>query len=364
LLQTIMQRSSLLYLFRFQLYTYIITILFLSIFPISSLACTQHHIHPSAPLDPEYFGIYEASANGQNAKILFSDPCREMTHARMSPNGDWVTFTRYNKKDPKTGLATEDGDYTNTEIMIARSDGSGLRSLVPAQESAIAANGYWTPDGQSILFIGSDSGKGLPGIRSVDVATGQVRSLNLRPGYINTDPHQIGNYIVFASRRMPYSLNSIWLYDLQTGKIKKASNPPHPSENSGIKYNDVKGDFDPKLSPDGKYIAFMRRFEQNVWRVVLIDIEQESERILTDTRTTNAIPEWSSDGKTLIFWHVDLRNLKRSGIYTMSSDGTNRKRIGLPKGYFYKTVSYFPSAGQGHIEQKILVSAKKEPALL
>ena len=53
-------------------------------------------------------------------------------------------FSRYNERDPDDGLAKEvwggNNHYENTELMLMRADGSGLRVLVPAKKGVFAVN--------------------------------------------------------------------------------------------------------------------------------------------------------------------------------------------------------------------------------
>ena len=57
------------------------------------------------------------------------------------------------EKGQKNGLATEEGGgYDNTEVLIARADGSDIRSVVPPHKGRAAVNSYWTPDGKGVLF--------------------------------------------------------------------------------------------------------------------------------------------------------------------------------------------------------------------
>jgi Tol biopolymer transport system component len=123
------------------------------------------------------------------------------------------------------------------------------------------------------------------------------------------------------------------------------------------------GDFDPKLSPDGNSVAFMRRRGEDIWHTMVLDLATGEERNLSGKTAVDAMPEWSPDGQRLIFWHVDLSNLKRSGLYTMRKDGTDRQRVPLPRGYFYRMPSYVPRNPKNPEGDLIVFSAKKEPYL-
>ena len=76
----------------------------------------------------------------------------------------------------------------------------------------------------------------------------------------------------------------------------------------------------------------------------------------------DGVPEWSSDGRRLIYWHANLKELKKSGLYTMDPDGRDRRRIPLPGGHFYTMPAFFPGEGSGD-SARIIFSAQKNPLL-
>jgi Tol biopolymer transport system component len=63
--------------------------------------------------------------------------------------------------------------------------------------------------------------------------------------------------------------------------------------------------------------------------------------LLSDPEKAGAVPDWSSDGKLLTFWHVDFKDMQQTGIYTMRTDGSARWRIPLPHGDFYTDPVFF-----------------------
>ena len=74
------------------------------------------------------------------------------------------------------------------------------------------------------------------------------------------------------------------------------------------------------------------------------------------------VPEWSGDGQLLIFWHVERSDLRQSGLYTMQPNGSDRRRVPLPHGYFYSMPAFFPGQGSGR-DARIIYSAKADPNL-
>ncbi len=122
------------------------------------------------------------------------------------------------------------------------------------------------------------------------------------------------------------------------------------------------GDHDPKLSPDGRMVAVMRHMAQDDWSIVVVDVATGAEKELSEPHAVDAVPEWSSDGKLLVFWSVVRNNLKASGLYTIRPDGTDRGRVDLPSGFFYQMPAFFPGGGSDSTS-KIIYSAKVDPKL-
>jgi Tol biopolymer transport system component len=306
-----------------------------------------------AEQDPESFGIFTSTLDGNAMKRLTSDPSREMNHARVSPDREWVTFTRYNKKG-SDGVAVETNGYEETEIMLMRLDGSELRSLVPAQKDSFAANGQWTPDGKAILFVGRSPGEATE-LRRYDLDSGKITTVSGPKGMWLSEPHQVGTRIVFPAQDPKHKKkNAVWVMSAD-GSNQRQLTDPAPDKPFPV-------DFDPKLSPDGATVAVMRRMGQDNWHIVLVDVGGGKEVDLSPPESVDGVPEWSSDGQLLIFWYVDPNDLRSSGLYTVRADGRGRQRVPLTHGYFYTMPAFFPSEGS-QPGTRIIFSGRKNPAM-
>ena len=303
--------------------------------------------------DDAQFGIFISRLDGKNVQRLISDNSREMNHARVSPDKEWITFTRYNKKllfQP----ALETNGYDETEIMLMRIDGSDVRTLVPPKKNTFAANGYWTPDGKGILFI-SKPPNGATELKRYDMASGRVAVVPAPEGGWPSDPHQVGEKIVFPSQDPKRKRkNAIWMMDHDGRNARQITNPD-PEKPFPV-------DYDPKLSPDGTKVAVMRQVAKDNWHLVIVDLKTRREQDLSEAEAVDGVPEWSSDGRLLIFWHVNTKDLKTSGLYTVMPDGRQRTRIPLPRGFFYTMPAFFPGEGSRD-DARIIFSARKNPAL-
>jgi Tol biopolymer transport system component len=328
----------------------------------AALALTAAFVaNTSLAAEPDRFGIFVSTLDGRNVRCILSDPNREMNHARVSPDKKWITFTRYNKHGWFSSIAKEDGgNYLETEIMLARIDGSELQSLVSPRKDKVAANGYWTEDGKAILFVSNDNPAHQGQISRVDLATREITRIVVPGGLWAADPHQVGRQLAMSVFDPKQKQSSIWLADIDAGKVRQITFPSQAGIDLSV--NIPLGDYDPKISPDGFSVVAMRNMGKDNWHVVVVDLGTGQERDISPDKSVDGVPEWSGDGRKLIFWYVDIKELKKSGLYTMTPDGRGRTRIPLPGGYFYTMPAFFPGEGSGD-EARILFSAEKTPFL-
>lgn len=311
-----------------------------------------------ANADPQLFGIYTATVDGKNFRLIIVDPSREMTHARVSPDGQWIAFTRYNRKG-WGGTATQNGGYEETEIMIVRTDGTGLESVVPPKKRVVAANSSWTPDGKALIYISNDNPEKRARIHRIDLATRKTTVLPLPANLIVADPHLVQDKIVVSAFDEKGAKQMfLWMTEVDGRGGKQISSPPQLRD--GKRMKPLPGDFDPRISPDGTKVVTMRHMGKDNWHIVVIDIATGLEKDLSREKAVDGVAEWSSDSRKIIFWHIDPVELRKSGIYTTKPDGADRQQVPLPKGFLYVHPSFFPGDGSGP-NSRVIFSAKKEP---
>jgi len=307
----------------------------------------------------DQFGICTATLDGENINVIISNSTQEMTHARVSPDKEWITFTRYNKIG-KMGLATENTTegFKDTEVMIVRMDGSGLKTLTPYKEGIVSCNSYWTPDG-SLLYVSTDNPERKPEIRRIDLdADMEIQRITVLPvpeNLLPVDPHQVDDLIVFPAVDVSTLVRGIWVMKTDGSDLRQITVPIDPETNKPVSMRQDKfnGDNDPKLSPDCSKVAFMRHVGGRYhWHIFVVDVETGEEEDLSEEyiprgyNAADAMPEWSSDGDLLVFWYLDLEN-GRTDLYRTKPDGSEREIIPLPEEYNYKMPAFFPGEGSG-----------------
>lgn len=307
------------------------------------------------PFAPEYFAIFTATLDGKNIKEIVRDPTREINHARVSNDHKWITFMRFNKKDHR-GIATEQNGYEDTEIMLCRIDGSEFQALVPAKKGVVNGNSYWTPDNKGLIYVSSDTPNDVTGLFIIDIKTKKKRRLPVPRGYFPTDPHMVGDLVVFPASVKKYPTRSIHIMNVDGKNLKRITSPPRGSE----------GENDPKLSPDKSKVAIFRNIKKDEWHLVVVDLKTGEEKDLSPPNVTEGVAEWSPDSKLLVFWHFNPEKFKKSKtlaqLYTICPDGSERRKIDLPPQFFYTHVAFFPGTSSTD-DAKIIFSARKFPSI-
>ncbi len=316
----------------------------------------------------DLFGIYIAKLDGGGIRPISFDSKRELSHPRVSPDGKHLTFTRYNRL-LSGGIAEENGsDYLHTEVVVADIDGSHQLSIEPTGPYVLNANSSWV-DNDSILYVHKSDLKSLPELRLHHLSSKSTERLPTPAGMAVSDPHCINGRVVFVvvpldSNRSPCCLYTMKLNGSDLRQLTKPQIVP-TSNDLGFKL----GDYDPWLSPNADMVVFMRYFGGVDWRVVSVNVGTGLEQALTSPGVTSAIPEWSNDGKTIVYVNFDKTRLENLGLYTMLPSGANKQKIPLPGGYLYTHPSFLPSnlagAGSGNIYNNaaIIYGARRVPGL-
>jgi Tol biopolymer transport system component len=210
-------------------------------------------------------GIAVMKSDGSERTLLLSDPSARLITASWSPDGNKIAFFSTRPSDP--GTTNEDPiPYHDTLYEIDVSSGKEKRLL-----DMPASNFRWSPDGKHMLFISSYE-----------------------------DPDQ--------------AKSAVYILDLQTGGQRRVT--------------DFGQGTSATWSPDGTQIAFSMG-DDKTSDVYIVSFDGQSTRCLTDSKTVNARPAWSPDGKTIAYLAMNPLGLGNTdvGVYAVNPDGTNRKMI-------------------------------------
>lgn len=304
---------------------------------------------------PDRFGIDTARLDGTDWTLILISATQQMTHPGVSPDGRWITFARYTDTG-LDGIAEEKHGCLATEILVVRSDGSDVRVVVAPDPGVIAANSSRTPDGTDLAYLSTDNSPHAPQINQIDLRTRRVRRLPTPANLLIADPRRRRDMLAFPV--VGSRVDRIWTMAVNGTDAHPVSQPRFPvgAEGGGF----VLGDFDPRISPDGSRVACMRHFAGDAWHIVVLDIATGAKRDLSSSPATAILPNWSEDGRMLIFSHFDRRRPADLKLYVRRRDGKDRHMLPLPRGYVYVHSDLSPGDGASP-KTRIAFAATRSP---
>ena len=196
-----------------------------------------------------------------------------------------------------------------SELMIADTDGSNPRKLVPG--TAIDYNASFSHDGRWVVFTSERNGSADIFRARVDGTA--VERLTDSPAFDDQAALAPDNRaLAFVSSRGDGSTD-IYILDLESRQIRNLTDAPG-------------GDFRPSWSPDGQTIAFSSErgtgfphqdfpAPAGKWEhvqaasIYLINADGTGLRKLTtDLEMMAGSPKWSSDGSQIVFYEMPVRD--------------------------------------------------------
>lgn len=175
---------------------------------------------------------------------------------------------------------------TGGELWRAKFDGSGRKPLFSGVASIDRIE--WSPDSKRILFFSTDSA-GLEKYFQISSDGGPATEVPLGNGDMEAHWSQDGAAIVFAKRVWAGHTTSeesgIFLLDLQSSAVTKI-----PGSETLVH---------PSLSPDGRYLAAITKFELNPNQptdVMLFDTQTRDWKRIAQGTLVNPV-QWSADSK-------------------------------------------------------------------
>ena len=215
----------------------------------------------------------------------------------LSPDGNWVVYQwRGEKRD-------------NWDIYVKAVDGSGFNRLTtdPADDVYPA----WSPDGRQIAFLRRSGDRGTLYLIS-PLGGGERKLAEVGIGRLSWSPG--GRNIAFVDRKSPKDPSSIWSLSVETLEKKQVTFP------------DVScvGDSWPAFSADGRYLAFVRRFEEVRSALYFMDLRGGDPKLVTNYNSPDQ-PCWTADSREIVF--TTLPDIGESALWRISGDGGEPSRI-------------------------------------
>ena len=240
---------------------------------------------------------------------------------RLSPNGALVTYQWDGRRN--------ESDAPNWDIYVQAVEGGE-----PHRVTSSAAPEFcpvWSPDGQKIAFVRTIR-DGVFSIQVIPYPEGTETTIN--PPDLLTDGCSIdwspdGHSLALTVKSNNSMRRVVALLSFDTGNVKPLTSPP----------TDASADFDPRFSPDGKTIAFLRNptTAGPYGDIYTVPTMGGSERRMTSGARGIAGHDWTPDGKELVF------SSNRGGYWTLWRVRTDRPMTEPQVVPGIGTDAYFPS---------------------
>jgi len=263
---------------------------------------------------PEHFGIHLVNVETTEERVL-PDPSPDCVHTRQpafSPDGKYLA----------AACVLISGGVA--KIYVQTPDGKHAREVAGATSSEGFTGIAWAADSQSLLYS-SDLH-----LWRVPLAGGKPEKLLFAQDVASPAVARTGNRLAYAQVS-----NSSGIWRLELGSQAQPAGPATKLISSS------RGDRDPHISPDGKYIAFLsgRSGSSEVW---VCDRDASNPVQLTFFGGSRiGRTSWSPDSRRIVF---DLRASGNAELYIVNGDGGPPRR--LPTGTTNASNPFW--SGDGH----------------
>lgn len=240
--------------------------------------------------------LYTANADGTGSRLLVKLPGRIALAADLHTAPAWSTDGR------KIALTLSDPQTNINHLWEVSADGSNLHPMFPRwHERAGECCGVWMPDGNYFVFE----------------SQGQIWARRETSSFlhkVSQEPVELTAGAVSYRYPVPDKDGKALfaVAGLRRGELERydAQEKSFESFLGGISAQDV------AFSKDGEWVAYISFPEEMLWRSKLDGTEKMQ---LTSSPIRAALPQWSADGKNIIFY--DRQPNSRSRIYEVPASG-------------------------------------------
>lgn len=221
------------------------------------------------------------SSAGEPRRVPVTRMAGKEDQPAVSPDGKAVAFV-WERTEGAAGIWVQEAGRDSPRQVTA--------------EDGVYSSPAWSPDGRRLAYMRFRHSTGALLVRSVD--SGEEREIasvfytrySLPCRHLDWSPD--GRYLVIDDAAAPRQALGIYLVSLETGAKKQLTSPPS---------NDIIGDVDPRFSPDGTAVSFIRAFHRTRLDLFAVPREGGAPLQLTSDGKQITSQDWAPDGKRLVF---------------------------------------------------------------
>jgi serine/threonine protein kinase/WD40 repeat protein len=231
--------------------------------------------------------------NGDTEQLTFPPPGSVDQGGTYSFDGQQIVFQR--RSDSKGALLTMPAAGGDPQLLLA----DEFDNLSPA----------WRPDNRHILFLSNRGGGGGADVWEVDTVDGSLKQLTFETNHVISVSVSADNRVAYVPFWHDTFLFSV---DVETGERRQLTS--HTKDNFGARF-----------SPDDQTIAYHSTRTTGTGEIWLHHLDGRPETPITDNDSWDLYPDWSPDGRQLIF--VSDRQDTRYKIFVVNSDGGGERLL-------------------------------------
>lgn len=222
----------------------------------------------------------------------------------VSPDGTRVTYN------------SSFGDPSKARLRIAATDGSGATWLNEKSQSNESFS-MWSPDGSQIAYLNQNVDGDCEIIAKPVIGEGSRRIGSCWKSIVQLyDWSPDGRHIVLSQGPGPQNTMG------QLASINITNQKYTVFSYSKLQKS---RDYEPRYSPDGKYIAFRRGIQPNM-DLYLYDVQKNSATRLTNFNASLKGFSWTASGRHIIF---SSNHAGQYDLYAYELEGKKKSRLGI-----------------------------------
>jgi len=216
----------------------------------------------------------------------------------LSPDGNWIAFQWEGEKQDNWDIYVKDLANPGEPTRLTNDPAPDVSPI-------------WSPDGRQIAFWRSSGNRNV--LYVISPLGGGERKLTdvLGGGPLSYSPD---GRIAFSAAESPGGARSIWSITVDTLQKEQLVKPV----SGGY------GDYSPKYSPDGRYLALLRRSGYVAYAIYVMRLPDGKPKLVTEYGVPMNLC-WTADSREIVF--SGWENIGEIALWRITIDGGEPRRV-------------------------------------